>query len=698
MNDARDAVSEALRRPELYINREFSALEFNRRILELASDESVPLLERLRFLCLSCTSLDKFFEVRVGGLKERIELGTTYLRRDGITAVDTLAGINRTAGELVAEQYRVFNESLGPALAERGVRFLPRGEWNPAQHRWARRFFRESVLPVLTPIGLDPAHPFPRILNKSLNFIVELTGVDAFGREAPLAVVQAPRSLPRLIRIPSDIEGTGPDDFVFLSSIIHAFVAELFTGLELAGCYQFRITRNSDLLVDDEEAEDLLRAVAGELASRRYGDEVRLEVARGCPAHLVRFLLNRFGLGEADLFEVNGPVNLNRLSQVIELVERPDLLYPTFVPGRPAGLRREGGVLTALRRADVLLHHPYQGFAPVLEMLREAAADPAVLAVKQTLYRTGADSPVVDALVEVARAGKEVTVVVELMARFDEAANIALATRLQAAGAQVVYGVVGYKTHAKLLIVVRREHGRLRRYVHIGTGNYHPATARSYADYGLLSSNARLGRDAHEAMMLLTSPGARTRTRLLSVAPLDLHERVLELVRRETAHAAAGRPARIVAKLNALVEPEVIEALYAASCAGVQIDIIVRGTCCLRPGVAGVSENIQVRSIVGRFLEHARVYLFGNGGQTEVYLSSADWMERNFFHRVELLVPVTRAPLRRRLAADLELELRDNAQAWILDPDGRWERLNAPGQERVSAQETRLAELASAVS
>jgi len=687
---------EGLRRPDLYVNREFAALEFNRRVLELASDPAVPPLERLRFLCLSCTSLDKFFEIRVGGLKERLEHGTTYLRRDGLSGIETLAGIARLAHALVDEQYRVFNEALAPELASHGVRFLPRGEWNTAQTRWARNFFRNEVLPVLTPIGLDPAHPFPRILNKALNFIVEPSGVDAFGRDAPLAVVQAPRALPRVIRVPAEVEGTGSDDFVFLSSIIHAFVGDLFPGLELLGCHQFRVTRNTDLLVDDEDAEDLLRAVEGELASRPYGDEVRLEVAQGCPPHLVRFLLNRFGLTSEDLYEVNGPVNLNRLSQAAELVDRPDLKYPAFTPGRPRSLRQADGVMAAMRRGDLLLHHPYESFAPVLELLREAAADPAVLAIKQTLYRTGPDSPVVDALVEAARAGKEVTVVVELMARFDEAENIKLANRLQQAGAHVVYGVVGYKTHAKMLLVVRREAGRLRRYVHLGTGNYHPETARRYADYSLFTCNARIGRDVHQVLMLLTSPGARVRTSLLSVAPLGLHERTLELIRREAAHAAAGRPARIVAKLNALVEPEVIEALYAASCAGVRVDLLVRGTCCLRPGVPGASDNIRVHSLVGRFLEHARVFVFANGGKQEVYLASGDWMERNFFTRVEVLFPVTRAALRRRLAQDLELELRDDRYAWEMQPDGSWRRVAATAG--ISAQDMRLASLAQVLS
>jgi polyphosphate kinase len=689
---------EALQRPELYINRELSALEFHRRILELASDPQVPLLERLRFLCLSCTGLDKFFEINVGGLKERIERGTSFMRRDGLSPAETLAAIAHTARDLVGEQYRVFNESLAPALAAHGVRFLPRGDWNRAQGRWARRFFREQVLPALTPIGLDPAHPFPRILNKSLNFIVELSGLDAFGREAPLAVVQAPRSIARIIRVPETVDGTGREDFVFLSSIIHAFVGELFPGLEVVGCHQFRVTRFSDLALDDEETDDLLRAVEGELASRPYGDEVRLEVAEGCPAHLLSFLLNRFGLGQDDLYEVNGPVNLTRLSQVIALVARPELKYPAFTPGRPRPLAGGGDVFAAMRRGDVLLHHPYQSFAPVVELLRAAAADPDVVAIKQTLYRTGAESPVVDALVAAARAGKEVTVVVELMARFDEAENIQLASRLQAAGAHVVYGVVGYKTHAKMLLVVRRENGRLKRYVHLGTGNYHPETARSYADYGLLTSNSRIGRDVQQALLMLTSPGARPRTALLALAPLGLHERTVELIEREQRHAEAGRPARIIAKLNALVEPEVIEALYAASSAGVVVDIIVRGTCCLRPGVPGVSENIRVRSLVGRFLEHARVFLFGNGGEAEIFLSSADWMERNFFHRVETCFPVTRKPLQRRLLADLELELRDNRQAWALQPDGRWLRVPGDDAAPVSAQDERLLALAQGVS
>jgi polyphosphate kinase len=689
---------EALRRPELYINRELAALAYYAPHPRAGQRPAVPPLERLRFLCLSCTSLDKFFEIRVGGLKDRIELGASYLRRDGLSPADTLAGIAQVARE--HRRRAVPGVQRGArAGACRARRPLPaaRRVERGAGALGARLFPRRGAA------GADahrprPGAPLPAHPEQVAQLHRRAEGLDAFGREAPLAVVQAPRSLARIIRVPPALEGTGPDDFVFLSSIIHAFVGELFAGLEVTGCHQFRVTRHSELSVDDEDAEDLMRAVVDELASRRYGDEVRLEVASGCPAHLLRFLLNRFGLGDQDLYEVNGPVNLNRLSQVIALVDRPDLKHPRFVPGRPRGLTRAAGLFDALRRGDVLLHHPYQSFAPVVELLREAAADPDVLAIKQTLYRTGADSPVVDALAEAARAGKEVTVVVELMARFNEAENIALANRLQRAGAHVVYGVVGYKTHAKLLLVVRRENGRLRRYVHLGTGNYHLDTARDYADYSLMSCNARLGRDVHEAMILLTSPGARLGKTAAALAPLNLHERIIALIRREAGHAAAGRPARIVAKLNAVVEPEVIEALYAASCAGVEIDLVVRGACCLRPGVPGVSERIRVRSLVGRFLEHARVLLFANGGRAEAWLSSADWMERNFFRRVDICFRVPRAAQRRRLAADLALELADNCQAWELQPDGRWQRAPAGDAPLVCAQAERLAAFAEILS
>jgi polyphosphate kinase len=694
MDESTQPPAADLQRPELYFNRELSSIELIRRVLEQAKDPAVPLLERLRFMCLSCTTLDEFFEIRVGSLRERMEFGSAHTRPDGLSAQETLSAINAVAHGLVEEQYRVFNEVLTPELAREQVRFIPRGDWTPPQAQWLHGYFRDSVLPVLTPIGLDPAHPFPRIINKSLNFIVSLEGDDAFGRPAGLAVVQAPRSLPRIIRLPADMPGNGPDDFVFLSSIIHAFVGELFTGLEIRGCFQFRVTRNSDLFVDDEEIDDLLRAVEGELASRRYGDEVRLEVARGCPEELVGFLLRRFGLGPEDLYEVNGPVNLNRLSAVVDLVDRPDLKYPPFTPGLPQELAHGQSVMQAMRASDILLHHPYQSFTPVIDLLREAAADPAVLAVKQTLYRTGPESPVVDALVAAARAGKEVTIAVELMARFDEQANIDLANRLQKAGAQVVYGVVGLKTHANMILVVRREGGRLVRYMHLSTGNYHSRIARLHTDYSLLTCDEGLGRDMHEVFMQLTSPSAPARLEKLSTAPLMLHKDMLARIAREADNARQGLPSRIVAKLNALVEPEVIEALYAASGAGVEIDLIVRGICCLRPGIDGVSERIRVRSIISRFVEHARVVYFHNAGEPELLCSSADWMERNFFSRVEVCFPVESEVLRRRLADDLEVDLRDNCQAWVMQADGGYLRREPGDDPPVSSQHVFLESLA----
>jgi polyphosphate kinase len=682
-----------LANPELYFNRELSQLEFNARVLEQAKDESVPLLERMRFLCISCTNLDEFFEIRVGGLHEMIEVGSSQRTVDGLSAAENLAAITTIARDLVAEQYRVFNEILVPELAAEAIRFIPRRDWSPAQYRWLHRLFRESVLPVLTPIGLDPAHPFPRIINKSLNFIVDLDGTDAFGRPAGLAVVQAPRSLPRLTRILQDVPETGPDDFVFLSSIIHEFVGELFPGMDVLGCHQFRVTRNSDLFVDDEEVDDLKRALEGELAARRYGDGVRLEVARGCPEELIRHLLRQFELTDRDLYEVDGPVNLNRLSAVVDLADRPDLKFAPFVPGYPRELASGAGIMGAMRRGDVLLHHPYQSFTPVIELLEEAAADPDVLAIKQTLYRTGPESPVVDGLVAAARSGKEVTVVVELRARFDEEANIELSNRLQAAGAHVVYGVVGYKTHAKMLMVVRREPDGLRRYVHLGTGNYHPKTARLYTDYGLLTCREDIGRDVHDVFMQITSPGHVPSLKKLLISPFTLHDAMIGKIRAEAEIAARGGNGRIVAKMNSLVEPEIIRALYEASQAGVSVDLIVRGVCCLRPGVQGISDNIRVRSIIGRFLEHPRVFVFQADGQPEVWASSADWMDRNFFYRVETCFPVEDATLKQRIIDDLELNLWDNSQAWTLGPRGEFARLSPESDLPVACQSVLLENL-----
>jgi polyphosphate kinase len=676
-----------LKAPQHYINRELSFLEFNQRVLDQAFDESVPLLERLRFLCISCSNLDEFFEIRVAGLKQLQELGGGPLAADGMSIPEQLAAIHERCSRLVAEQYRCLNELLLPALAAEGVALLGRVEWSQEATEWLEQYFEREIEPVLSPLGLDPARPFPRIQNKSLNFIVRLEGKDAFDRDSALAIVQAPRSLPRVVPLP----GSGATRAcVLLSTIMQAFVHKLFTGIKLIGCYQFRVTRNSDLFVDDEEIDDLRRALEGELAHRRYGAAVRLETSNDCPEDMVKFLQAQFASNGLDTYPVAGPVNLNRLSAVYDLVQRPDLKYPIFTPGTPKRLVGSSDLFACIRQKDVLLHHPYQSFAPVMDFLRQAAADPQVLAIKMTLYRAGHDSPLVDALVAAANAGKDVTVIVELRARFDEEANIELSNRLQEAGAHVMYGVVGYKTHAKLALVVRREANGIRRYCHLGTGNYHPRTARQYTDYGLFTCEDEIGQDVHELFLQLTSLTQTPKLNRLTQSPFGMHDMVLAKLAREAEHARAGRPARVIAKMNALVDPQAIEALYRASCAGVSIDLIVRGVCALRPGVPGVSENVRVRSIVGRFLEHSRVFYFENGGNPDMFCASADWMERNFFRRVEVAFPIRRPDHAERILRDLDICLKDNCQAWELKPDARYERITRSAKERPFSAQSEL--------
>ena len=681
-----------LNNPELYTNRQLSLLEFNRRVVAQAADPDTPLLERLKFLCIASSNLDEFFEIRVAGLRQALEMGVGQSGPDNRTPQQVLREISDRTHALVDEQYRLLNDEVTPALAESGIRFLRRTEWTPAQQAWIQNYFQTELLPILSPLGLDPAHPFPQVLNKSLNFIVALEGRDAFGRNSGMAVVQAPRALPRVIQLPAALEGNGPYDFAFLSSIIHAHVNDLFPGMNATGCYQFRVTRNSDLYVDEEEIDDLLRAMEGELPSRRYGDAVRLEVAANCPEHMAQFLLEEFELEADALYQVNGPVNLNRLLSVCDLVDRPDLKYPGFTPGLPTDVTHGTDLMKVMRRRDILLHHPFESFAPVAELLRQASQDPEVLAIKQTLYRTGPDSAVVNHLVTAAQAGKEVTVVVELRARFDEAENIGLANRLQEAGAHVVYGVVGHKTHAKMILIVRRESGKLRHYVHLGTGNYHSRTARLYTDYGLLTANPAIGEDVHRVFLQLTSLGKVSQLTHLLESPFTLHQGMLDKIAREQAHAEAGEPARIIIKVNSLVEPRVIRALYSASMAGVQIHLIVRGMCSLRPGLKGISETIEVRSIVGRFLEHTRVFYFANKGEPEVFCSSADWMERNFFRRVETGFPLLNPEFRQRVIHDLEAYLQDNSQAWLLGPDGDYTRHTPGPDEAAYSAQTALLE------
>ncbi|MEM7611820.1 MAG: polyphosphate kinase 1 [Pseudomonadota bacterium] len=678
-------------KPEHFYNRELSLLDFNERVLAQASDERIPLLERLRYLCISCTNLDEFFEIRVAGLKQREEIGTSPPGPDKLSAQEVLTAVSRRAHDIVAAQYTELNEQLLPALDKAGIRFLRRADWTAAQRAWLYEHFKNQILPVLTPLTLDPSRPFPQILNKSLNFIVGLRGRDVYGRRRHRGLVQAPRSLPRLIQVPADIEGVGEEDYVFLSSIIHDFVDDLFPGLKVDGCYQFRITRNGDLYVDDEEVEDLIRALEGELAASRYGAAVRLEVAYECSDELSTFLLDHFELTEDDLYRVRGPVNLNRLSMVADSSPKADLKFPAFTPNVPEVLINAESVFEAMAKKDVLLHHPFQSFAPVIDLIASAAVDPDVLAIKQTLYRTGPQSPIVDHLVAAARAGKEVTVIVELMARFDEAANIELSSRLQEAGAHVVFGVMGYKTHAKMALIVRREGSELRRYVHLGTGNYHPKTTRVYTDYGLLSSQPDIAADVHNVFMQLTSLTAIEGNTLLLTSPFELHKKLMSYIRKERRNALAGKPAGITAKFNSLIEPSIISALYAASQAGVKIDLIVRGICILRPGIPGLSENIRVRSIVGRFLEHSRVYFFVNGGKELVLCASADWMERNFFRRIEVCFPVRRKSHVERIKKDLALYLADNTEAWEMQADGSYERAQPKsGDAELSAQRALL--------
>src|SRR3954468_24005386 len=679
--------------PAQFLNRELEILEFNRRVLAQAADDAVPLLERLRFITIVSSNLDEFFEIRVAGLKEQIKLGLPEPGPDGRGPAEVFAAVAAGTHALVAEQYKLLNEVVLPALAREGVVFPKREEWSAAQRQWIRDYFFRELLPVLTPIGLDPAHPFPRVFNKSLNFAVELEGRDAFGRSSRAAIVQAPRALPRLIRLPATAGGA-EYSFVFLSSILHAHVNELFSGMHVQGCYQFRVTRNSDLFVDEEEIKNLHTALQGELLHRHFGDAVRLEVADNCSEQMVEFLLQQFGLQRPDLYRVEGPVNLYRMREVPDQVERPDLKSPPFQPGLPSALDTTS-LFEVLKKQDILLHHPFQSFLPVIDFIRTTANDPDVIAIKQTVYRTGTDSELMEILIDAARKGKEVTVVVELMARFDEEANLNWAARLEEVGAHVVYGVVGHKTHAKMALIVRREDKTLKRYAHLATGNYHPATARQYTDFGLFSAHEELCAGVAEVFQQLTGLGRAVRLKHVWQSPFTLHRRIVAAIRNEAKLAAEGKPARIIAKMNALLEPQIIEELYAASSAGVKIDLIVRGVCALRPGIPGLSDNIQVRSIVGRFLEHSRVFYFANGGADDVYLASADWMDRNFFRRIELCFPVLDAALKRRVIREgLQPYLDDNCHAWVMRPDGSYEQLKPRRARRRSAQEELLFTLA----
>ncbi|MDA1369532.1 MAG: polyphosphate kinase 1 [Proteobacteria bacterium] len=700
-SDTAEAAAEVLDREidftdsGFYENRELSLLKFNSRVLKQAKNHHHPLLERLIFLLIFSSNLDEFYEIRVSGLKKQLDFGRQRPGPDGKYPELILKEIHKIVRGELDEQYRILNEDLLPSLKQENIHFLHRNEWSAEVIEWTKQYFFDEVIPVVSPLGLDPAHPFPRLVNKSLNFILSLDGKDAFGRDSGLAIVPAPRSLPRLIKVPVEIMPEG-DNFVFLSSVIHAYVEEFFTGMTVTECHQFRVTRNSDLEMSNVEVEDVASALRGELHSRRFGAATKLEVGKECPEELTNFLLQRFNLSSEELFTLDGPVNLQRLMALIDMVERPDLRFPKFSPGTPALLDENNDIFAAVDKDDQLLLHPFESFIPIIDWVRQAAKDPTVLSIKQTLYRTNESSELVEALADAARNGKEVTVVIELRARFDEEENIKFASILQEAGAVVVYGVMGFKTHAKMLLFVRRVDNTLRRYAHLGTGNYHRKNSLLYTDYSLLTADPALCADVHKVFQQITGMGKKIHPGLIIHAPFHLRKSLVKMIDHEKQMALEGKPARIIAKLNALTDPVIIKTLYAASGAGVKIDLIVRGVCCLKPGIANVSENIRVISVVGRFLEHSRVYHFLNATH-QVYCSSADWMERNLSNRIEICFPILRKKLANRIMEEMEIYLAAKRQSWELHADGEYRERASDETRQPDAQSQLLSLLAQSV-
>jgi polyphosphate kinase len=660
--------------PALYTNRELSWLEFNQRVLEEAQDPTNPLLERVKFLCIVSSNLDEFFEIRVAGLRQQRDSKVSTAGPDGMGANEQLVAISQRVRGMVDDQYRLWNQQLMPGLEKQHIFFLSYDELSNEEKAYYTDYFEKSVYPVLTPLAVDPVHPFPQLLNKSLNVAVELEGRDL---STNLAVVQVPRILPRLL--PYNAAERGIYRYIFIGNLIQAHVGSLFHGMKVKGAYQFRVTRNSDLYLDEEEAENMLKTIEIELRKRNRGAAVRLEVQKECPGHVSDQLLQTFGLDRDDLYAVDGPINFSRLMPVVAGVDRPDLKYKPFVPLVVTGTDGDD-IFTQVRRKPILLHHPYDSFQTVLDFIEQAAEDPNVLAIKQTLYRTSGDSPIIASLAQAGESGKQVTVVIELKARFDEAANIKWAHTLQEAGVHVVYGIVGLKTHAKLALVVRKEEDGIRRYLHLGTGNYHPSTARLYTDLSLLTCDPVITNDCAELFNWLTGVSVFPELVKIKAAPKKLHEFVLDMIERETDHAKAGKPAAIFAKLNSLVDTEVIEALYRASQAGVKIELLVRGICCLRARVPGVSDKITLRSIVGRFLEHSRIYRFENGGRPELYLASADWMPRNFFRRVESCFPVEDPDHKTHLDEIINMYSADNVKAREQDSELTYAKRHPDGQ------------------
>jgi polyphosphate kinase len=678
------------------LNRELGALEFNRRVLALAQNFKIPLLERLKYICIVSSNLDEFFEIRIAVLKEQLRKNPKSKTQDGLIVGDAYLNIVKETQTLVSHKYKIFQNDILPRLEREGVHLHFESAWTPSQHRWAKTYFEKELFPLLTPIVLDPAHPFPKVINKSLNFFVTLEGEDDFGRTPKLAVVQAPRSIPRVIQMPARISQK-PYGIAILSTFMQSFVHELFPGMKITGCYQFRVTRNSDLFVSDDDISDLKESLKGELSTRHLGDAVRLEISSDIPDQLLKYLRKSCDLNPEDCYRVDGPVNLMRLMQVAEIVNRPDLKFPSHIPKLPL---IKGSIFDELKTRDVLLHHPYESFEPVLNLLTTASKDPDVLAIKQTIYRTGNVSPVMDALIEAAKNGKEVTVIVELLARFDEETNISWAAKLEEVGAHVVYGVVKHKCHAKMIMIVRKEllpakgkrkpEHTLKRYVHIGTGNYHPRTAKLYSDFGLMTSNLSICDDVHKIFMQLTGTSRSIKLKSLWHSPFTMFDQIMKHIQAEAKAAKSGKPARIVAKVNALLEPAVINELYKASQAGVKIDLIVRGVCALKPKVKGLSENIRVRSIVGQFLEHHRIFYFHANGKENVYLSSADWMDRNLFRRIEVAFPILAPELKQKVIHEGLNEFLKDVSSWNMNSDGLYKQSASASNYKLSGQQNLL--------
>ena len=672
----------------MLIDRESSILAFNRRVLAQAQRHDVPLLERLRYITIVSSNLDEFFEVRFPAYLETLREAASP------TVRDSFADISNRAKDLIDEQYRVLNDEVMPALAGWGLVILNHAERNEAQRRWVERFFEAQVRPLLVPVALDPAHPFPLVANKSLNFILRTSAQDGDGASSSIVIVKVPRSLPRVIRLPDRLMPKGQQGFVLLTSVIRAHLSDLMPGRVVEAFSQFRVTRNSDLEVDEDDVTNLRQALRSGLTTRHFGQAIRLEVVKSCPPELSSLLLQQFELPPEALYAVNGPVNLVRLSQLIDQAEAKLARFAPFDPGWPRELPRGSSFFEVLKQRDLLFHHPFESFDPVVEFLRQAVLDPDVLAIKQTIYRTGSESILMDLLLEAVRRGKEVTVVLELKARFDEEANINWAERLEGVGAQVVYGMVGLKTHAKLLLVTRRETPRrgmpvLQRYAHLSTGNYNPKTARLYTDLGFLTADAGLTADVDAVFLRLSSLVPTTELRHVLTAPNRMHRAMLEFLQRVSDAAVAGHEARIVLKINALTDLDLIDSLIRAGQCGVKIDLIVRGACMLRPGVTGHTENIKVRSIIGRFLEHSRIFYFRWGGPKSgecLYLSSADWMSRNMLRRVEVAWPIREPAMRQRIIDECLIPyLHDSLDAWELDSQGEYHRILSGGHGAQSA-------------